>query len=829
MSVDRLIQEMAFCRHDPLRFVMVGFTWGHGELADFEGPDSWQIDTLNTIGEKLKSGEINNVSEAIQIAVASGHGIGKAQSLATTVPTPTGMVRWGDLRPGDALFGPDGKPTLIQACHHYEQAPMYRVTFDDGSWTDVSSGHLWTVRGRQERRNGSDSWRTLETIELLELGVKRKNGAALARQWEIPSHASVEFEEQEIDLHPYLVGMWLGDGSKGKPRYTKPYPEPTDYLRGLGYDITDEARGSRYVRSISHLMTDPVFNLGSHDRYIPRDYLINSADNRWELFCGLMDADGEVQASGSIGYSTSSKNLADDVLFLARSLGFKVMQHPTTKVGAYGDDIETVLCRPAYRLTINAPVNPFRVARKRDAFKPSEHRYTARWIDSIEPIGDMPCMCVTVDRGDGLYLTENFIVTHNSALVSWLILWAMSTFPDTKGVVTANTETQLKTKTWAELAKWHRLCITREWFTFTATALFSTDANREKTWRIDMAPWSEHNTEAFAGLHNKGRRILLIFDEASAIADKIWEVAEGALTDEGTEIIWCAFGNPTQNTGRFFQAFHRFKHRWTTRQIDSRTAKMTNKTQIQKWIDDYGEDHDFVRVRVRGVFPRAGSVQYISSETVRQAMTRTVNDVDLRGWPLILFVDVARHGDDQTAIGRRKGNKVWPIERFRIADTMKIAELVALRIEDHNPERVFIDATGIGWGVVDRLRQLGYGNRVVAVQTGEAAADDRTYFNKRAECWGRMKKFLEEGAVLPDDIELETDLTGPEYSMDKYGRIQLEKKEDMKSRGLASPDSADALALSFASPVASTSRREATWRDRIKTRKHKAPTSYMAA
>ena len=138
-----------------------------------------------------------------------------------------------------------------------------------------------------------------------------------------------------------------------------------------------------------------------------------------------------------------------------------------------------------------------------------------------------------------------------SALVAWLIMWALCTEVDTKGVVTANTENQLKTKTWAELAKWYSTCRYKHWFKFTATALFSSDPSHERKWRIDMIPWSERNTESFAGLHNAGKRILVVFDEASAIPDVIWEVTEGALTDEDTEIIWLAFGNPTRNTGRF--------------------------------------------------------------------------------------------------------------------------------------------------------------------------------------------------------------------------------------------------------------------------------------
>jgi hypothetical protein len=142
-----------------------------------------------------------------------------------------------------------------------------------------------------------------------------------------------------------------------------------------------------------------------------------------------------------------------------------------------------------------------------------------------------------------------------SAFVSWLVLWSISTFEDTRGVVTANTETQLKTKTWAEVAKWYRMFVGKELFKLTATAIFSVDAAHERTWRIDMVPWSERNTEAFAGLHNKGKRIVVIFDEASAIPDPIWETTEGALTDRDTEIIWFVAGNPTRNTGRFRGCF----------------------------------------------------------------------------------------------------------------------------------------------------------------------------------------------------------------------------------------------------------------------------------
>lgn len=395
-----------------------------------------------------------------------------------------------------------------------------------------------------------------------------------------------------------------------------------------------------------------------------------------------------------------------------------------------------------------------------------------------------------------------------SALVSWIIEWAITTHEDTRGVVTANTENQLKTKTWAELAKWHRLSIFGHWFEYTATALYARDPKHERTWRIDMTPWSERNTEAFAGLHNKGKRVLILFDEASAIPDIIWEVSEGALTDSETEIIWCVFGNPTRNTGRFRECFGRFKHRWEHRQIDSRTCRMTNKQQIAQWVADYGEDSDFVRVRVRGVFPRAGSTQFIGSDIVEAAATREAHAGVYDA--LVLGVDPARFGDDESVIYIRKGRdgRTHPPLKYRGLDNMQLAARVAEQYEFYRADAIFVDGGGTGSGVVDRLRQL----RIPVIEVQFGASPDRSqpgqeaivYANKAAEMWGVMKEWLGSGGAIPDDNDLKSQLESREYGFvlkDGRDAIQLEKKADLKKRGLSSPDIADALALTFAYPV----------------------------
>ena len=385
-----------------------------------------------------------------------------------------------------------------------------------------------------------------------------------------------------------------------------------------------------------------------------------------------------------------------------------------------------------------------------------------------------------------------------SAGIGMVVNWAISTCEDTKVVITANTDTQLRTKTAPEVGKWQRLSITSHWLDVQATSVAVRDKDHAKTWRADFVPWSEHNTEAFAGLHNKGKRIVLIFDEASAIADKVWEVAEGALTDEGTEIIWIAFGNPTRNVGRFRECFRRFKHRWKARQIDSRTVEGTNKEQIAKWAADYGEDSDFFKVRVRGMFPSMSARQFIGEADVAAAYGKVLRPEQYEFAPKILTVDPAWEGDDEFAIGLRQGLS------FRILRTMpkNDNDLVAARViadleDEHKADAVFVDA-GYGTGIVSAGQGMG---RDWTLVWFAGASADIGCLNKRAEMWKAARDWLKSGGALPDDPQLRDELQAPEIVPRADGKVQIESKKDMKARGVPSPNRADALVLSFAFPV----------------------------
>lgn len=386
-----------------------------------------------------------------------------------------------------------------------------------------------------------------------------------------------------------------------------------------------------------------------------------------------------------------------------------------------------------------------------------------------------------------------------SALMGMLSNWAMSCWVDAMIVTTANTDGQLRTKTAPEIGKWFRTSLTRDMFDVQATSIKSKHAKRSDKWRQDFYPWSQHNTEAFAGLHNKDKIIVLEFDEASKIHDKVWEVAEGALTDENTVIIWIVFGNPTRNSGRFRECFRRYRHRWITRQIDSRTVEGTNKKKIEEWRRDHGEDSDFFKIRVRGQFPAQSAMQFISADDVDAARGRHLRPEQYQFAPKIIGVDPAWTGDDALEIVLRQGLYSKSLATLpRNDNDVEVANLIARLEDEHRADAVFVDA-GYGTGIVSAGTVMGRSWQLVWFG---GKPTDPGYVNKRAEMWGGMKSWIKAGgAIDPKDEALYQDLIGPETVPRLDGKILLESKEDMKERGLPSPNKGDALAITFAQPV----------------------------
>ena len=393
-----------------------------------------------------------------------------------------------------------------------------------------------------------------------------------------------------------------------------------------------------------------------------------------------------------------------------------------------------------------------------------------------------------------------------SALVSWLVIWMMTTRIGSTTIVSANSEAQLRSVTWAEITKWLSMSMNTHWFEVSATRVMPAKWLTElverdlklgtRYWGVEGRLWSAENPDSYAGVHNFSG-VMLVFDEASGIEDSIWSVAAGFFTENTPNRFWLAFSNPRRNSGYFYESFHSKREFWKNKIVDARTVEGTDKAVYQQIIDEYGADSAQAHVEVFGEFPSASDDQFIGSDIVDEAMIRDKYK-DLSA-PIILGVDPARFGADSTVIAVRQGRDIIAIKRYKGDDTMETVGRIIECMEEYKPVLVNIDEGGLGAGVVDRMKEQRY--KVKGVNFANKSKNMMMYGNKRAEMWGDMREWLR-SASIPKDRTLKTDLISPLMKPDSKGAIFLESKKDMKARGLASPDAADAIALTFAYPVA---------------------------
>lgn len=288
----------------------------------------------------------------------------------------------------------------------------------------------------------------------------------------------------------------------------------------------------------------------------------------------------------------------------------------------------------------------------------------------------------------------------------------------------------------------------------------------------------------------------VVFSEWSLTDPAAWDYIRPILVENGG---WAWFIFTPRGKNHAYETFqHAIKEdHWFGELLTVDDTGVVTQERIEKEKAD-GMSDALVRQEFYCSFEAPNDVQFIDPDTVHAAQSRMADIV--AGAPRVIGVDVARFGDDNTVIVERQGHKVLAIRKYAKLDTMMTAGLVADRIDAFAPTAVFVDGVGVGGGVVDRLEQLGH--KVIEVNGGAKANDDERWANKRAECWGRMRDWLgHRGDIPADDLALEIDLVGPSYSYDPKNRVQLEKKEKMKERGLSSPDLGDALALTFAEHV----------------------------
>jgi hypothetical protein len=395
-----------------------------------------------------------------------------------------------------------------------------------------------------------------------------------------------------------------------------------------------------------------------------------------------------------------------------------------------------------------------------------------------------------------------------SALVAWLSLWFVTTRLGGTVIISANTEDQLRAITFAELGKWQAMSINEHWWDLSGIQLNPAGWLSElvtkqmqkgtKYWGVDGKLWSAEKPDAYAGPHNHDG-MMVIFDEASGIPDAIWTVAGGFFTEPTFNRFWFAFSQGRRNSGTFFEIFNKKRDFWESEQIDSRTVEGTDPKIYQDIIDEYGEDSDEARVEVYGMFPDDDDIAFIGNKLIMGAINRVI--VEDKTAPITMGIDPSRGGKDKFSIVVRQGRKILSTKRFSLADseigTMEGVGHIIDTLEEFDPDMSAIDEGGLGGPIYDRLKELGYGKRIKGVNFAWSPQNKKRWGNKRAEMWGEMKMWLATGCI-PDDKILRTDLAGPRKKPDSKGVMFLESKKDMRARGLASPDVADALALTFA-------------------------------
>lgn len=360
-------------------------------------------------------------------------GYGKGHLLTSDILTPNGFIKMGDIKVGTEVIAVDGKPTKVNGVFPLGKIDCYKVTFSDGSSTEVSKDHLWKVQTINYRGKYPHKWDILETEELIERGLKNVRGN---RQFSIPMVSPVEFNEQKLPIHPYVLGALLGDGcfsQKNEIKISNPDQEIIDRVKSLlpdGVDIRKQKGDNcdyRIVRSSDEIeknyLLESIRELGlsgkySHNKFIPEIYKFNTVENRIELLRGIFDTDGTVQRTKRNGnssyFSTASKELAEGVRFLVESFGGTVSTRIKKPFYTYnGEKKEGKL---SYNVTVRLPqdINPFFLSRKRDLHIPKTKYKPVRLIESIEPIGKIEAQCISVEHKEHLYCCENFIVTHNT-------------------------------------------------------------------------------------------------------------------------------------------------------------------------------------------------------------------------------------------------------------------------------------------------------------------------------------------------------------------------------------------------------------------------------
>lgn len=414
--------------------------------------------------------------------------------------------------------------------------------------------------------------------------------------------------------------------------------------------------------------------------------------------------------------------------------------------------------------------------------KNSEYKISPHQKQLIEAVRDYKRVSAKSGKGCG-----------KTSGISWIILWFITVFENPKIIVTAPTAPQIKTALWTELSLWLNRSLLRYIFEKTTEKLFLKES--KATWYCEAR--TARDKESMQGIH--AENLLILIDEASGLSEEIFETLDTTLTGKNNKIVM--IGNPTQVTGPFYDAFHKFSKRWHTYTFNAEDAPypLRNDEQIEYYSEKYGKTHNLYRVNILGEFPTGNVDSFISLSDVLSAAERDV----IPGDDIQIGVDVARFGDDLTVLYWRRGNHVYSPKILSKSSIDKVVDLVISTVIEIRGQvkykgkiKVYVDSVGVGAGVCDYLKKDRDHNLEI-VECNGAGKGDELYHNEISKMWGNLRDRINHISI-PKDPNLIEELSARRWKFSGTNKIQIEPKKEFKKEFGSSPDRADALILCFA-------------------------------
>lgn len=575
------------------------------------------------VGAPLISGEVK------EVFAQCGRNWGKALDIETEIPTPSGWKKLKDVFSGDLVFNEKGEPTrVIGQSPIYRNRECYELIFDDDSRIIADGNHNWMTRSKQERKRKKPPSKktTLELIKQIKVRIEYNH--------QIQLNLSVQYPEKKLPIDPYLLGVWLGNGNRTQATLCQYDQEVIQILKDRGFEITNHSERNNYgVLGLLEILRE---NNLLKNKHIPKDYLNGSVEQRIDLLCGLMDTDGTVSKTGNCCFDNTNENIAMDFKEIAESLGFKCTVKK--RVGKLRE-VEHKLC---YRIYFSPNFQIFKLSRKAKILEPwlNKHKRRHRTLVGFKKVDSRPVKCISVESPSHLFLAgRQFLVTHNSELVSYLLWRYAYTFPGSENYYFAPYMKQAREILWA----------TRRIQTIGPQHWIESDPNNTEM-RITFTNGSfikldgSDNVEAYRGVKPKG---LTVFDEFKDFRPEFYEAYDPnrAAFDSPLMIIGtppefeCQFTKIAESykkddTKRFFHmptsANPYISQDWLRKKRD----ELYNRGEGDKWEREY--EAKFVRGGASAIFPMLSNEMVFPHEQLMGELWR-----DRKKLTWILWADPA--------------------------------------------------------------------------------------------------------------------------------------------------------------------------------------------